>query len=244
MKVRAEARTIGLRAVRRAAAERAHECLLTAERQAVLAALADKSNALAAAAACVASHSSAGAVPTATRAAARDINIEVLEGIDMAPLFRRAPPRPGCQPRNHSALTTSQSAGGRERERDGVAFGSLHCVWCVCVQVHRAAQAAGAHGPLPGVLPRQPAAAAELGPGAARQLPGQLPELHRAGASIPLLPPVLWRKAASRPRGAVLLRHQCCWPWQGRGAPRDCRARAASRAEREGGSERERERER
>lgn len=131
MKVRAEARTIGLRAVRRAAAERAHECLLTAERQAVLAALADKSNALAAAAACVASHSSAGAVPTATRAAARDINIEVLEGIDMAPLFRRAPPRlPAPEPLCTHHFAVCWGEGERERRR-GARIVTL-CVVCVC----------------------------------------------------------------------------------------------------------------
>ena len=88
VKVRAEARTIGYRAVRRAAAERAQEALLSAERQAVMAVLADKRPNLAAAAECIALQTSAAATPSATRVAARDVNIELLEGIDMAPMHR------------------------------------------------------------------------------------------------------------------------------------------------------------
>lgn len=90
--MRSEARGIGQRALRHAAAERARHTLLAAERQAVLAALAEGPHSLSAAAACVASHSWAGAVASATRATARDINVELMEGIDMAPLFRRASP--------------------------------------------------------------------------------------------------------------------------------------------------------
>lgn len=88
--MRAEARNIGMRAVRRAAAQRALESLLIAERQAVAAALARKKPDLAAAAAVVVSKSSARGMPAATRAAARDITIEVMGEVDMAPFFRHA----------------------------------------------------------------------------------------------------------------------------------------------------------
>ena len=82
---------MGMRAVRRAAAQRAHESLLAAERQSVAAALAGKAPDLATAAAAVASQSLARAVPPGMQAGGRDMTIELLGDIDMAPLFRHAP---------------------------------------------------------------------------------------------------------------------------------------------------------
>ena len=86
--MRSEARNVGLRAVRKAAAERAREALLAAERHVVQAALLGNQPKLAAAITCIAKETAMASAPSATRATARESNIDVLEGISMTPLHR------------------------------------------------------------------------------------------------------------------------------------------------------------
>ena len=88
VKVRSEARNVGLRAVRKAAAERAREALLASERHVVQVAISSKQPKLASAVGCIANESAMATAPTATRATARESNIDVLEGISMTPLHR------------------------------------------------------------------------------------------------------------------------------------------------------------
>ena len=89
VKVRSEARNVGLRAVRKAAAERAREALLASERHVVQVAISSSQPKLAAAVGCIANESAMASAPTATRAMARESNIDVLDGISMTPLHRR-----------------------------------------------------------------------------------------------------------------------------------------------------------
>ena len=88
VKVRSEARNVGLRAVRKAAAERAREALLAAERHVVQAALSGTQPKLEAGIACIAMETAMTTAPSAIRATAHESNIDVLEGISMTPLHR------------------------------------------------------------------------------------------------------------------------------------------------------------
>ncbi len=88
VRVRSEARNVGLRAVRKAAAERAREALLASERHVVQVSISSSQPKLAAAVGCIANESAMANAPTATRATARESNIDVLEGISMTPLHR------------------------------------------------------------------------------------------------------------------------------------------------------------